>query len=74
MTTKVWNLLYGLGNTTKIVGDAENPQARKSAIEGAAVIDKNGWLVWIEHHTTGKRLYENSNEKAHREIDPNQTY
>lgn len=67
MSTKVWNLMYALGNTDRVVGDAGNPQARKSALEGAAVIDKNGWRVWVEHHTTGKRLYESERERAHRE-------
>ncbi|MBN3776947.1 hypothetical protein G3O06_05100 [Burkholderia sp. Ac-20345] len=63
---KVWNLMYALGNTGRIVGDSDNPQARKTALEGAAVVDKNGWRVWVEHHQTGERLYENDPEKAHR--------
>jgi len=66
MSTKVWNLMYALGNTEQVVGDASNPQERKSALEGATVIDKNGWRVWVEHHTTSARLYENEREKAHR--------
>ena len=66
MTTKVWNLMYALGNTARVVGDAGNPQSRKSALEGAAVIEKNGWRVWVEHHVTGKRLYEGECEKVHR--------
>ncbi|WP_432263348.1 hypothetical protein [Cupriavidus sp. TMH.W2] len=70
MTTKVWNLMYAVGNTGWIVGDASNPQQRKSALEGASVIDKNGWRVWVEHHKTGERLYESEREKAHREATP----
>ena len=66
MTTKVWNLMYALGNTERIMGDAENPQSRKSALEGAAVIEKNGWRVWVEHHTTAKRIHEGTYEIAHR--------
>lgn len=67
MTIKVWNLMYALGNTDRIMGDSANPQTRKSALEGAATIERSGCRVWIEHHTTGKRLFESSREKAHRE-------
>ncbi|AZG12044.1 MULTISPECIES: hypothetical protein [Cupriavidus] len=70
MSTKVWNVMYMLGNTARIVGDAGNPQARKSALHVAAVIDKNGWRVWVEHHKTGKRLFESEREKTHREAPP----
>lgn len=59
--------MYVLGNTTRIVGASDNPQARKTALDGAAIINANGWRVWVEHHATGKRLYENPGEKAHRE-------
>lgn len=65
MSTKVWNLMYALGNTEKIVGDSENPQTRKRALEGAETITTNGWRVWVEHHVTGNRLYENPKEKLH---------
>lgn len=58
--------MYVLGNTKKVVGDSKNPQSRKTALEGSAVINKNGWRVWIEHHKTGNRLYENEREKAER--------
>lgn len=67
MTTKVWNLKYALGNTGRVASDASNPHTRKSALEGAAVIDKNGWRVWVEHHTSGKRIFESSREVVHRE-------
>lgn len=59
--------MYALGNTERIMGDAENPQGRKSALEGAAVIEKNGWRVWVEHHVTAKRIHESPSEIAHRE-------
>lgn len=59
--------MFALGNTSKVVGDSDNPQSRKSALEGAGTIDKNAWRVWIEHHKTGKRLFESDPEKAHRE-------
>lgn len=67
MTTKVWNLMYAMGNTGRIIGDAGNPQSRKSALEGAAVIDKNGWRVWIEHQTSAKRIFESAREIEHRQ-------
>jgi len=60
MTTKVWNLKYYLGNSERVLGDAGNPQSRKSALAGAATIEKNGWAVWVEHHTSGKRIYESA--------------
>lgn len=70
MSIKVWNVMYALGNTGRIVGDAGNPHARRSALEGAAVVDKNGWRVWVEHHETGKRIFESAREQAHREANP----
>jgi hypothetical protein len=70
MTTKVWNLMYVLGNTGRITGEATNPQSRKTALDGAAVVDRNGWRVWVEHHKTGKRLYENAREKAFQADQP----
>ncbi|MFK4705929.1 hypothetical protein ABIC83_002768 [Roseateles asaccharophilus] len=66
MTTKVWNLMYALGSTARVVGDADNPQSRASALKGASVIEKNGWRVWVEHHKTGKRIHESALEIAHR--------
>lgn len=67
MTTKVWNLMYALGNTARIMGDAGNPHSRKSALEGAAVIEKNGWRVWVEHHSNAKRIFESAREIEHRQ-------
>ncbi|MDW3685514.1 hypothetical protein RA280_27990 [Cupriavidus sp. CV2] len=45
MTKKDWNLMYTLGNTGRIVGDADNPQARKSALEGAALPCRSIWSI-----------------------------
>lgn len=67
MPRNVWNLMYTLGTTARITGDSANPQTRRNALEGAAVIERNGWRVWVEHHTTGKRIYESVAEKAHHE-------
>ena len=67
MNTKVWNVMYAPGNTERVVGDGENPQTRNSALAAAAIVEKNGWRVWVEHSTTGERLFESANEKANRE-------
>ena len=67
MSTKVWNLFYRLGTTERLVGDAGNPQTRKSALEGAETITKNGWRVWVEHHTTGTMLFQNQAEMAYQQ-------
>lgn len=67
VSTKVWSLMYRLGTTWRVVGDAANPQGRKSALEGAATITRNGWRVWVEHHTSGKVLYQNPAEIAHQQ-------
>lgn len=66
MTTRVWNLMYALGNTERIIGDDGNPQSRQAALEGAAAIDKNGWRVWVEHQTSAKRIFESAREIEHR--------
>lgn len=58
--------MYALGNTERIVGDARNPQRRQSALDGAAVIEKNGWRVWVEHHESAKRIFEGVREIEHR--------
>lgn len=67
MSTKVWNLMYQFGATERVIGDAGNPQTRKSALEGAETITKNGWCGWVEHHTTGKRLLQNPAELAYQQ-------
>ncbi len=63
----VWNLLYALGKTDRVMGDSENPQRRARALDGAATITKNGWRCWVEHKDTGKRIFENPAETAHRQ-------
>lgn len=65
-SNRVWNLMYVLGNTSRVVGDAANPQDRTGALSGADnVANKNGWRVWVEHHETGKRIFESEAEKKH---------
>ena len=65
-SNRIWNLMYALGNTGRIVGDAANPQDRAGALGGAATISGNGWRVWVEHKDTGKRIFESDKEVAHR--------
>lgn len=67
VSTKVWNLMYRLGATERVVGDAGNPHTRKSALEGADTITRNGWRVWVEHHATRKVLFQNPAEVAHQQ-------
>lgn len=64
-TNRVWNLMYAVGNTGRIAGDAANPQDRAGALSGAATIAGNGWRVWVEHHASGKRIFESDSEKQH---------
>ncbi len=66
-SNRVWKLMYALGNTTRVVGDAANPQDRTGALGGAATIAGNGWRVWVEHKDTGKRIFESQSEVAHRQ-------
>lgn len=39
-TTKVWNLMYRMGTTGRVISSADNPVPRKVALEGAAVVTK----------------------------------
>lgn len=65
-TNRIWNLMYALGNTSRVVGDAANPQDRTGALSGAEHVAKNGWRVWVEHKDTGKRIFESAAEQKHR--------
>ncbi len=38
---------------------------RSDALAGAEVVARNGWRAWVEHHETGKRIFESEQEKAH---------
>lgn len=70
MGTRVWNLMYVLGNTGRVVSNADNPMRKSAALEDAKMVEKNGrgdgWRVWVEHHESKKRCFENDVEKAHR--------
>lgn len=67
MSTRVWNLLYRAGTANRVISSADNPVTRKVALDGAAVVTKNGWRVWVEHHTTGAILYQNPAEQAYQQ-------
>lgn len=58
-TARVWNVCYYLGNTGRTSSDNENPQRRRAAINAAEAMAITGWHVWVEHVTTGKRIYDN---------------
>lgn len=61
-SNKVWNLVYVVGNTERVVSAADNPQTRANALSGAETVAKNGWRVWVQHHQTGKRIFESPAE------------
>ena len=67
MSTKVWNLMCRVGTVGQVISSADNPVTRKVALEGADVVTKNGWWVWVEHHTSGKVLYRNPAEVAYQQ-------
>jgi len=69
-TNKVWIVRFYLGNSGRLSGDINNRMTRANAFADAAVIDKNGWRCWIEHHATGKRIYENALEQEARAAVP----
>lgn len=69
-SAKIWNLVYRLGNTDHIAHNTANPQTHASAMEGAAKIAANGWHVWVEHHTTGERVYDSSPGGSTEPADP----
>lgn len=65
-SNRIWDLMYAVGNTGRVVGDAANPQDRAGALGGAATVATNGWRVWVEHKDTGKRIFESAAEQQHR--------
>lgn len=64
--------MYRVGTDGRVASSADNPVTRKVALEGAAVVTNNGWRAWVEHHTSGKILYQNPAEVAHQQsVAPN---
>lgn len=67
-TQKVWNLQYVAGNPSmfsRVTTAAGSPMKRSEALEGAENIAP-GWRCWVEHATSGQRIFESGPEKEHR--------
>lgn len=64
-TQKVWNVKYVVGNPamfSKVTVAAGGPFRRADALNAAETIAGNGWRAWVEHHETGKRIFESAAE------------
>ena len=57
--------MYRKETNGTVISSADNPVTRSVALEGAAVVTKNGWRAWIAHHRSGKVLFQNPAEIAH---------
>lgn len=63
---KVWNLKFVAGNPSmfsKVTTAAGSPMLRSDALEGAEIVSKHGWRVWVEHAESQKRIFESAAEK-----------
>ncbi|HRQ47928.1 MAG TPA: hypothetical protein PK725_13330 [Rhodocyclaceae bacterium] len=63
---KVWSVKYVAGNPamgSKVTTGAGGPFRRAEALRNAAKVAANGWRVWVEHHETGKRIFESEAER-----------
>ena len=67
MSKKVWNLMDGMGTRGNVISSGGTPRSSKAAHEGVAVITRNAWRAWIERHGSGKVLFRNPTELAHRQ-------
>jgi len=70
-TNRVWNVKYVVGNPTmfsKVTTNANGPLRRADALKGAKRVAENGggWRVWVEHATTGERIFESIAEINHK--------
>lgn len=68
-TQKVWIIKYVAGNPAmffRVTTDAAGAIKRGDALAGAEKVAANGWRVWVEHATTGKRIFESDVEKAYK--------
>lgn len=76
MTThRIWNLKYVVGNPEvfKLVRtEAGGPYKREEALILAERVAGNGggWRVWVEHVTSGERIFESNAEKLYRKNNP----
>lgn len=63
---RVWDVKYVAGNPamfSRVRTDAGGPHRRAEALAAAEQVAGNGWRVWIEHHETGKRIFESEAER-----------
>ena len=69
MSKKVWNVMHvpadsAGGGTIAFEG---NPLQRSVALAKAEQIAGGGLVSWVEHHQTGRRLYESPVERARKD-------
>jgi hypothetical protein len=63
---KVWSVKYIAGNPavfSHVRTDAGGPYRRADALAAAEKVAGNSWRVWVEHHETGKRIFESEAER-----------
>lgn len=73
-TQKVWDVKYVVGNPamfSKVTTAAGGPFRRAEALNGAETVAVNGggWRVWVEHHETGKRIFESESERQFKQAE-----
>lgn len=62
---KVWSVKYVAGNPamfSKVTEADGGPFRRAAALEACEHVARNGWRAWVEHHATGKRIFESEAE------------
>lgn len=70
-TQKCWVVKYVVGNPekfTRVTTDADSPYRRGEALAAAMKVAENNWRVWVEHATTGKRIYESEVERRYKPV------
>jgi hypothetical protein len=68
-TQKCWSLKYIAGNPElfkQVRTDADSPGRRSEVLQAAEKVAANGWRVWVEHVSTGKRIFESEVEKKYK--------
>lgn len=68
---RIWNLKYVVGNPevfTAVRTEAGGPYKRSEVLRLAQVVAGNGggWRVWVEHITSGERIFESVAEREYR--------
>lgn len=69
MAKKIWNVMFVAGNPqmfTKVLSEASNPHSRSEALADSEKVAAKGWRVWVEHTTTGERIFESEAEINHK--------